>query len=71
MAILQRRVNLGKEQYLQLEGQLHEAQRQLVLESQHHTKKKEALQESLDAAQQTVRELQNQVQRPEGNTKLL
>lgn len=62
MGILQRRVELGKEQYIQLETQLHEAQRQLVLESQHSAKKKESIQESLDAANQTVRELQSQVQ---------
>jgi chromosome segregation ATPase len=60
IAILHRRLELGKEQYLQLETQYHDAQRQLAMEGQHSARKKESFQDSLDAANQTVRELQSQ-----------
>lgn len=60
IAILNRRIELGKEQYLQLETQYHEAQRQLAMEGQHSAKKKESYLEALDQANQTVRELQSQ-----------
>jgi chromosome segregation ATPase len=61
IAVLQRRSELSKEQYLLLEKQLHDTRRELTIEDQHHAKQKESLQQAIDAAEQKVRELQSAV----------
>jgi chromosome segregation ATPase len=56
---LQRRLELSRDQIVQLDQQTHELKRQQQSSDQFHLREKGAMQESLDAASQVVRELQS------------
>lgn len=57
--MVQRHLEANREQYLQLERELHELQRHGQLETQSFSLQKASLQDSLEGANKTVRELQS------------
>jgi len=58
---VQRRLELSKEQYVQIENDLNESTRHHATECANLTKQKQTIQEALDNANKTVRSLQSRL----------